>query len=143
MISKNIKESWEFYIKYSKEHYPKEYENKDFDVHKKEWVEKVIKIEKVEPKKKPKRKPTLRALKIKEFKKIREEILKRDNYKCVECGSDYDVEVHHRIELSKDGTNSPDNLITLCHICHLKKHKGEKVYNLMKSRPTYKHNIRQ
>ena len=52
--------------------------------------------------------------------------LERDNFTCQKCGSKLNVEVHH-----KDGTgrsqsrqrkemnNNPDNLITLCHRCHI------------------------
>jgi 5-methylcytosine-specific restriction endonuclease McrA len=71
---------------------------------------------------------------IYEFRKIREEILKRDNYKCVQCGSDEMINVHHIEEKSKGGNNSKDNLETLCYKCHMEKHKEEPVYNLMKSR---------
>ena len=58
-----------------------------------------------------------------EIKRI--ETLKRDNYTCQVCGSQKDVEIHHI-----DGTgsnrkrdkmnNNVDNLITLCHRCHMK-----------------------
>lgn len=65
------------------------------------------------------------------YKKARLKILERDNYKCVNCGKDEDLHVHHKIHKSDGGTNDPENLITLCKWCHAERHKGEPVYNLM------------
>lgn len=49
---------------------------------------------------------------------IKEEIFKRDNYKCVVCGRGEEdgVEIHadHKIPLDKGGTNNVDNGQTLC-----------------------------
>lgn len=147
MISKNIEESWEFYIKYSKEHYPEEYKDMNFDIEKKEWFKKEIEIEvednvkktkvikktkEVKTKKKRKRIITSRSLKIKEFQEIRDVILERDGFKCVECGSEYMIQVHHTIALSEGGDNNPNNLTTLCYNCHMQKHEGDPVYDLMK-----------
>lgn len=69
-----------------------------------------------------------------EFSKVRLEILERDNYKCVECGSIHMLNVHHIKERCQGGDNSKENLETLCYECHMEKHKGEPVYNLMKKR---------
>lgn len=57
----------------------------------------------------------------------REKALDRDGGKCVICGGDSHIQVHHKDEL---GRNKPgniqnhdlDNLITLCGACHLKQH---------------------
>lgn len=38
----------------------------------------------------------------------------RDNYRCVICGFDFHVHVHHITPLASGGTNAFDNLITLC-----------------------------
>lgn len=47
----------------------------------------------------------------------------RDEYRCRYCGStDRILHVHHIIPLSKGGSNSFSNLITLCEKCHLRKH---------------------
>ena len=55
------------------------------------------------------------------------ETLKRDNYKCVECGSDNSIIVHHIDESRKNGikkmNNNLDNLQTLCRFCHADAHK--------------------
>jgi len=46
--------------------------------------------------------------------------LKRDYYKCVECGSDNYIIVHHKDKNRMN--NNPDNLITLCKPCHAEAH---------------------
>jgi 5-methylcytosine-specific restriction endonuclease McrA len=51
-------------------------------------------------------------------------VLKRDNYTCQICGKKKKVEVHHKDRtgsnrLAKEMNNDLDNLITLCHKCHL------------------------
>jgi len=53
--------------------------------------------------------------------KIRWEILKRDNYRCVKCGSrppDVILEIDHIVPVSKRGNNSASNLQTLCNRCN-------------------------
>ena len=61
----------------------------------------------------------------KNWKLIREKILKRDNYKCTnpKCKSSENLAVHH-IDRNKEN-NSETNLITLCNKCHLKEHKED------------------
>lgn len=54
----------------------------------------------------------------------RRSILERDNRQCVRCDSSRELEVHHIIPVSDDGSNKPDNLATLCHACHLDAHGG-------------------
>ena len=57
---------------------------------------------------------------------LRESIRKRDDYTCQECGIHQDeltgrikkLSVHH-IDYDKNNLN-PDNLISLCYVCHLK-----------------------
>lgn len=58
---------------------------------------------------------------------ITKEVKKRDNYTCLRCKRTeaYILEryhkylqVHHIKPLSKGGTNSKINLITVCHLCH-------------------------
>ena len=55
-----------------------------------------------------------------EWKKIRRGILKRDNNACKECGSTESLHVHH-IKY-REFSNKRKNLITLCKVCHKKKH---------------------
>lgn len=49
----------------------------------------------------------------------RKDILKRDNHECQMCGSGKDLEVHHIIPVSDNGTKKDSNLCTLCSECHL------------------------
>jgi len=62
------------------------------------------------------------------FWNVREYVLYRDGHTCQACkgrSRDTVLEVHHIIPRSKRGTDRPDNLITLCHTCHEKLHKGK------------------
>lgn len=51
-------------------------------------------------------------------KKLRPQILLRDNYKCVLCQSVSNLEIHHIIPLSVKLIDSPSNLVSLCTGCH-------------------------
>jgi len=54
-----------------------------------------------------------------EFLCIRTEVLKRDNYRCVNCGmTGKELHVHHVVPRSEGGTNDLSNLVTLCSRCH-------------------------
>lgn len=59
------------------------------------------------------------------WKRIRDSYISRHPL-CEEClkSGRYvpAVEVHHLIPLSNGGTHARDNLISLCHACHMKKH---------------------
>jgi hypothetical protein len=54
--------------------------------------------------------------------KVRWDVLKRDNYRCVKCGahqtSDNQLEVDHIHPVAKGGGNEPENLQTLCNKCN-------------------------
>jgi len=64
---------------------------------------------------------------------IRVKVLNRDNFRCIFCGkspaTDVGVKLHvdHIVPFSKGGTNSLDNLQTLCQDCNLG--KSNEVYN--------------
>jgi len=54
-------------------------------------------------------------------------IKRRDGYCCQECGKQYSphsryLRVHHKIPISKGGKSHGKNLVTLCWLCHTKKH---------------------
>lgn len=49
---------------------------------------------------------------------VRQEVLKRDGYRCLECGATEDLSIDHRIPRSKGGTHDLDNLRTLCRRCN-------------------------
>ena len=49
---------------------------------------------------------------------LRQQILRRDGWKCQSCGAMSNLEVHHRQFRSHSGEDSEENLITLCAACH-------------------------
>jgi RNA-directed DNA polymerase len=54
-----------------------------------------------------------------DWRNIRDEALARDGYHCAQCGSQENLDVHHIIPKHKGGTDTLDNLITLCEKCHV------------------------
>ena len=61
--------------------------------------------------------------------RLRNMVLARDNYTCVECGAKKEngvkLHVDHKIPYSKGGKTELSNLRTLCETCNLK--KGDKI----------------
>lgn len=58
----------------------------------------------------------------------REEVLKRDDYRCVRCGSTKSLVVHHKDRSGRgqeDHNNDTANLETLCRKCHIAEHRAE------------------
>jgi hypothetical protein len=49
------------------------------------------------------------------------------NGKCEKCGSDNNVELHHKVSIKNGGDNSDGNLIVLCSECHKKIHSPHTV----------------
>lgn len=56
------------------------------------------------------------------YKKVRLEVLKRDKYKCKQCGSNKFVQVHHIKKWADYPTlrYEVSNMIALCRACHRK-----------------------
>jgi len=55
---------------------------------------------------------------------VRQEILQRDEYECVECGATQNLEAaHYDHNKSNSYYDDPDNGRTLCTECHLKDHQ--------------------
>ncbi|MDP3758461.1 MAG: HNH endonuclease [Candidatus Daviesbacteria bacterium] len=53
--------------------------------------------------------------------KVRYAVLKRDEFKCVLCGSGANktqLRIDHKIPIVRDGTNNIENLQTLCSPCN-------------------------
>lgn len=53
----------------------------------------------------------------------KEQVKRRDGYRCVICGSSEKLEVDHIRGLQNGGDNTPTNLATLCDDCHTAKTK--------------------
>lgn len=68
----------------------------------------------------------------------RNHMFRRDDYTCQRCGAvhrvvnengiqlpttDGELDLHHKIPVSKGGTDAPDNLTTWCRICHREWHR--------------------
>jgi hypothetical protein len=69
-------------------------------------------------------------------------VLDRDSYKCQHCkgkSKDKKLEVHHIIFRSNNGSDEPNNLITLCKTCHDMVHDGKIVINGGKIKGNLKH----
>lgn len=63
-----------------------------------------------------------------EYRKWREEVLLRDDYKCQKCGNLYDLHVHHLLSYAEyeELRLDIDNAVTLCRDCHYKEHSKMK-----------------
>lgn len=54
-----------------------------------------------------------------DYTKLRNKIINRDSNRCILCGSQNYLQVHHIVpRTDSTSTNDPDNLITLCRSCH-------------------------
>jgi 5-methylcytosine-specific restriction endonuclease McrA len=64
-------------------------------------------------------------------KDVRKAVLDRDSWDgcpcCIWCGKPLlsGADLHHVIRRSKGGQDQPNNLVTLCHECHMKLHNGD------------------
>jgi 5-methylcytosine-specific restriction endonuclease McrA len=54
------------------------------------------------------------------WKKIREQILRRDGYVCYICGGEANT-VDHMVPVARGGTDQPDNLAACCASCNYSK----------------------
>ena len=52
------------------------------------------------------------------YESLRQEVLRRDGWRCQRCGAMSNLEVHHRELRSQSGDDAEQNLITLCTACH-------------------------
>ena len=56
------------------------------------------------------------------YETLRQQILRRDGWRCQACGTMANLEVHHQQFRSHAGHDSEENLITLCASCHVEMH---------------------
>jgi len=52
------------------------------------------------------------------YERFQQQVLRRDGWRCQNCGSMSNLEVHHKEFRSQGGHDSEENLITLCAECH-------------------------
>lgn len=73
--------------------------------------------------------PRPKAMVVNDWESHRKKILSRDGYECVFCGMDDDLHtrafgrglhIHHIIPRREYGTDSKENLMTVCTQCHRK-----------------------
>ena len=57
------------------------------------------------------------------YERLRQQILRRDGWRCQSCGTMSTLEVHHKQFRSQSGDDSEHNLITLCATCHAGIHR--------------------
>ncbi|AKB73386.1 hypothetical protein MSLAZ_0125 [Methanosarcina lacustris Z-7289] len=65
---------------------------------------------------------------LKGFYNVKAYVLDRDGYTCQHCrgkSKDFRLHCHHIVFRSQKGTDTPENLITLCETCHKALHNGE------------------
>src|SRR3974377_1191594 len=65
------------------------------------------------------------SLRSADWANIREAVLRRDHYKCRECGKhcrSADADGPHLLPRSAGGPDEPSNLVTLCDGCHAAHH---------------------
>ncbi len=56
------------------------------------------------------------------YETLRQQVLRRDGWRCQLCGTMSNLEVHHKQYRSHSGSDSEENLITLCVDCHDEMH---------------------
>ena len=60
------------------------------------------------------------------YESLRQQVLRRDAWRCQSCGTMSNLEVHHGQFRSHSGDDSEENLITMCTACHAIAHTTEK-----------------
>ena len=52
------------------------------------------------------------------YQKLCRQVLRRDGWRCQQCGRRTNLQVHHMQLRSQSGDDAEENLITLCSDCH-------------------------
>ena len=58
------------------------------------------------------------------YDQLRNQVLRRDDWRCQICGSTRNLQVHHKQLRSQQGSDDELNLITLCVDCHEEVHRS-------------------
>lgn len=62
---------------------------------------------------------------------VRNEVLRRDDCKCIICGEKHNLQIAHYISRARLGLGIPQNLATMCVSCHFQYDNG-KLHNEIK-----------
>jgi ATP-dependent DNA helicase RecQ len=57
------------------------------------------------------------------YEDLRQQVLRRDGWRCQSCGALSNLEVHHTQFRSQSEDDAEQNLITLCNACHSSVHR--------------------
>ena len=57
------------------------------------------------------------------YETLRQQILRRDGWRCQSCGTMSNLEIHHQQFRRQSGDDSEENLITQCVDCHRRVHE--------------------
>jgi 5-methylcytosine-specific restriction endonuclease McrA len=68
------------------------------------------------------------------YKALRQQVLRRDDWRCQSCGAMSNLEVHHQEFRSHSGSDSEENLITLCSTCHAAAHGQKRLWGVLQDR---------
>jgi 5-methylcytosine-specific restriction endonuclease McrA len=71
------------------------------------------------------KRPRIREARV-AYARLRRQILDRDGWRCQECGSFANLDVHHVRRRSALGDDVETNLITLCRECHRLVHRNRR-----------------
>ena len=58
-----------------------------------------------------------------QYENLRQQVLRRDRWRCQYCGAISNLEVHHKQFRSHSGHDAEENLLTLCSTCHVCVHR--------------------
>ena len=53
-----------------------------------------------------------------DYQRLYSSVLERDGWRCQLCGTRINLHLHHQVFRSQGGSDSQENLITLCAECH-------------------------
>ena len=73
--------------------------------------------------------------------KIKDIVLKRDEYKCCICNTKTNLHIHHIIPRQQGGNHDESNLITLCAKCHMHIETGDIEHAVTKCTKNYIANL--
>jgi 5-methylcytosine-specific restriction endonuclease McrA len=57
------------------------------------------------------------------YRQLCRQVLERDHWRCQNCGAMINLQVHHLEFRSHFGSDSAENLVTLCCECHTNAHR--------------------